>query len=290
MRVRILALSLAALAALAWASAVPGGARAQEPQRRPSRRTTNPTRPQTAVPVPTPAPADDVTLVRGAADEQDEEAPRPARRATPRQTQRRRAAEAEDAAAAEAENVRRTVNDLSSQVNDLSRDVTELKGHQRALVSLERLSRAEQRAENFRTQLRDVMEKELNAQGRLEQLDYELQPENVARRAALTGTLRPDELRAQIQRQLEGERRRAQQQLELLNTSRVRLEAAIATADLEVERLKAQFDEDERRAREAAATNPNAPAAAQPAATTTTTTTTRARPRPPETEPDEPQE
>ncbi|HEV2762056.1 MAG TPA: hypothetical protein VGV38_03595 [Pyrinomonadaceae bacterium] len=282
MRVRRLASGSLALAALVAAFLFTYGAQAQQERDRPSRRTTNPTRPQPAVPVPTPrpTPADDVTLVRDATDPQAEEGRRTTRR-TPARTTRRRAAE-EDA---EADTVRRTVEDLSSQVNTLSRDVNELKGQQRTLVSLERLSRAEQRAENFRTQLRDVTEKELNLQGRLEQLDYELQPDNVQRRAALTGTLRPDELRAQIQRQLEGERRRVQQQLDLLNTSRVRLESAVATADLEVERLKAQLEEDERLAREQGATGTN------PAPNATTTAQPRATPRPrptPETEPDEP--
>ena len=283
MRVRSLASGLSALTALVAAFLLLGGAQAQQERNRPSRRTTNPTRPQAPVPVPTPAPADDVTLVRGADDPQAEEGRRTARR--PGRTARRRAAEEE--AEPEPEAVRRTVDDLSSQVNTLSRDVNELKGQQRALISLERLSRAEQRAENFRAQLRDVTEKELNLQGRIEQLDYELQPENIQRRAAMTGTLRPDELRAQIQRQLEGERRRLQQQAEMLNTSRARLESAIATADLEVERLKAQLDEDERRAREAAAGGANTGTNAT--TTGTPRATPRPRPTPAETEPDEPE-
>ena len=283
MRVRRLASGLSALTALVAAFLLLGGAQAQQERNRPSRRTTNPTRPQAPVPVPTPAPAADVTLVRGADDPQAEEGRRTTRR--PGRTTRRRAAEEE--AEPEPEAVRRTVDDLSSQVNTLSRDVNELKGQQRALISLERLSRAEQRAENFRAQLRDVTEKELNLQGRIEQLDYELQPENIQRRAAMTGTLRPDELRAQIQRQLEGERRRLQQQAEMLNTSRVRLESAIATADLEVERLKAQLDEDERRAREAAAGGANTGTNAT--TTGTPRATPRPRPTPAEAEPDEPE-
>lgn len=246
----------------------------QQPQRRrPSRRTTAPVRPQPAVPVPSPLPTpsartqnpSDPTLISTADDQTTEQ---PARRTG---RTRRSSSDTE----AENETMRRTVNQLSTQVTKLSEDLGQLKDQQRTLVDLERLTRAEQRAEGFRAQLRDVLEKEMALQARMEQLDYELLPDNIQRRAAMTGTFRPDELREQIRRQLESEKRRVQQQLDLLTTSRTRLEAAIVNSDSEVERLRARVEAVER---EADAAGINAPVVA-PVPTTTTTTTTPSEPQ-----------
>jgi hypothetical protein len=247
-------------------------ARSQQQQRgRPSRRTTNPVRPQATVPVPSPLPTPaprtsnpaDPTLISTA---DDQPAQQPARR-TGRTRRNTEATESENEA------LRRTVNNLSTQVTALAEDLGDLKSQQRTLVDLERLTRAEQRAEGFRAQLRDVMEKELGLQARMEQLDYELLPDNIQRRAAMTGTFRPEELRDQIRRQLESEKRRVQQQLDLLTTSRTRLEAAIVNSDPEVERLRARVDAAER---EADATGTNT---ATPAVAPTTTTTTQNEPQ-----------
>jgi hypothetical protein len=240
MRMRLIGTSLLTLLALVLLY-LPES-RAQQDRNRPSRRITNPARTQPAVPVPTPAPTDAV-VVSSADDQSDEERVRP--RPTPRRTSRtRRQSDAEN----ENENLRRTVNSLSTQVREIAEDLNELKGQQKTLVDLERLTRAEQRAENFRQQLREVLEKELNLQGRSEQIDYELEPEQIDRRAGMVGTLNPATLREQIRRQLESEKRRVQQQLELLTTSRIRLEGAIISADAEVEKLRARLDEDERQA------------------------------------------
>lgn len=249
-------------------------------QRRTSRRVTNPVRAQRAVPVPSPLPSPAAATPRATQNPSDptlistaDEQGTTTRRSTPSRTRRT------DATPTETENdaLRQTVNTLSTQVTKLADDMSQIKEQQRAMVDLERLSRAEQRAEGFRAQLRDVVEREADLQGRMEQLDYELQPENIQRRAGLTGSLRPDELRAQIQRQLEAEKRRVQAQLDLLATSRTRLETAIVNADAEVERLRARLDALEPRQTEAGTatttTTDTSPARPAPAPTTTTPTT-----------------
>lgn len=222
---------------------------AQTQRDRPSRRVTNPVRTQSQVPVPTPTSstpsASDPTLV-STAEEQDE-TPARTRRTTGRT--RRNAtsdADAEGQTPGEQERLRRTVNRLSEQVNRLSEDMAQMKGDQRVLVDLERLTRAEQRAESLRAQLRDVTDKEFTLQERAAQLQDELDPDAIARRAALVGSLRPDEVRDQIRRGLERERERVQRQLELLGTSRTRLESAIASADAEVERIRQRIEAAER--------------------------------------------
>jgi hypothetical protein len=92
---------------------------------------------------------------------------------------------------------------------------------------------AEQTADNLRAQLRDVQTEEAELQTRLQQLEWDLKPENIERYFAANGSTRPEELREQRRRQLQHEKDRALVRLEQLATSRTRLESAIAVADAE---------------------------------------------------------
>ncbi len=96
-----------------------------------------------------------------------------------------------------------------------------------------------QRAESLRTQLSDLANKEAALRMRLEQLEVELQPESLQNRTALTGTLDANALREQLRRELEGEKSKAQQQLEILAASRARLESSLAEAEAETVRRSA---------------------------------------------------
>jgi chromosome segregation ATPase len=142
----------------------------------------------------------------------------------------------------EAEALRRTITDLSGQLNKLNDKLNQVEEQQRSLVDIERLSRAEQRAEGFRSQLRDVQQKETDIQGQLDQIAYALQPENIERAVGMMGTLHPEDMREQRRRQLENQRTKVKAQYDQLEQSRVRLEAAIATADTEVDSLRARLD------------------------------------------------
>jgi len=142
----------------------------------------------------------------------------------------------------ESEALRRTINDLSGQVNKLNDKLSQVEEQQRSLVDLERLNRAEQRAETFRSQLRDVQQKETDVQGQLDQIEYALQPENIERAVGMLGTTHPEEAREQRRKQLESQRTKVKAQYDQMEQSRVRLEAAIATADQEVEALRARID------------------------------------------------
>ena len=118
-----------------------------------------------------------------------------------------------------------------------------MESQQRTLVDLERLSRAEQRAETMRAQLRDVQEKEANLEARREQVDFDLRPENIERSVATYGSTHPEEARDARRHGLESEKTRVQAQLDLMTTSRQRFESAIASADLEVEKVRKRIDE-----------------------------------------------
>jgi outer membrane murein-binding lipoprotein Lpp len=221
-------LARVALALLVAAFAFMPDARSQQ-RKRTSRRSTNPARSQ---PVPAPQLPDEPTVVSTAGDE-------------PRQPQPRRApARTRQGQSVQAENDRLngTVRDLTTQVEQLSGQLNQMKADQRAMYDLERLTRAEQRAEELRRQLREITDKEFQLQERLAEIDYESQPDAIQRRSALIGSLNPAAVRDAIGQQLERERTRIRKQLELLGTSRARLETAVSTADAEVERLRQRVD------------------------------------------------
>lgn len=148
----------------------------------------------------------------------------------------------------------KTIRDLTSQVDKLTNKITQMEESQRTLLDLERLSRAEQRSAELWKQLRDVEAQQADLQSRLEEIDYALKPENIDRSVAGYGSTRPEEVREQRRRQLEGEKLRAQKQLEQLTANHTRLETAIAAADTEVDRLRKRLDASEQAALENAKT------------------------------------
>ncbi len=201
------------------------GTDALSQRKRTSRRVTNPVRVRTS---PTPDSTSGEPSVVSTADDEE----------TPRRTTSRRTQSNTSSTQADSERVRA----LTTQVEQLNSQLNQIKNDQRAMYDLERLTRAEQRAEDLRTQLRDITDKEFQAQERLAEIDYELQPDSIQRRSALIGSLDPSAVRNAIAAQLEREKARIQKQLELLGASHTRLEAAVASADAEVERLRARVD------------------------------------------------
>lgn len=98
-------------------------------------------------------------------------------------------------------------------------------------VSAQDTASAAQTAENLRAQLRDLQMKEAELQYRVNQLDFELKPENIERYFAGVGSTRPEELREQRRRQLQLEKDALVSQLRSLGESKIRLESAITRAD-----------------------------------------------------------
>jgi septal ring factor EnvC (AmiA/AmiB activator) len=89
----------------------------------------------------------------------------------------------------------------------------------------------QERAANLRAQLVEVQAKQTELQTRLQRIEEEIKPENIAFSLAGIGSTHPEELREQRRRQLEIERKGLQSQLDTLAASRARLEAAIASAE-----------------------------------------------------------
>jgi uncharacterized phage infection (PIP) family protein YhgE len=152
--------------------------------------------------------------------------------------------------------MQKTINTLSNQVNKLTDKLSQMQENDRTLLDMERLTRAEQRAENLRQQQLEVETKLADVQSRLEQTEYWLKPENIERATATYGSTRPEEAREARRRQLEGEKSRSLAQIKILENSRTRLEVAVANADSEVELLRRRLDQT-RAQEENAATKPD---------------------------------
>ena len=143
----------------------------------------------------------------------------------------------------EEEQTSSTIKNLTTQVDRLNQKLTSMQEDDRYQLDMERLTRAEQRAEQLRGQLMDVQAKIADFEARLEQLEYALRPENIEASTAGYGSTRPEVARDTRKKQLEGERGRVQAQLKLAETSRSRLEVAVANADMEVDNLRAKLEQ-----------------------------------------------
>ena len=136
-----------------------------------------------------------------------------------------------------------SIKNLTNQVNKLNDKLTSMQEDDRYQLDMERLTRAEQRAEQLRSQLMDVQSKIADFESRLEQLDFALRPENIENSTAGYGSTRPEVAREARRKSLESERGRVQAQLKLAETSRSRLEGAVSNADLEVDNLRAKLEQ-----------------------------------------------
>jgi small-conductance mechanosensitive channel len=136
-----------------------------------------------------------------------------------------------------------TIKDLTNQVNRLNNKLTQMQEDDRYQLDMERLTRAEQRAEQLRGQLMDIQGKIADFEARLEQVEYALRPENIEAATQGYGSTRPEVARDTRKKQLESERGRVQAQLKLAETSRARLEVAVANADAEVDSLRAKLEQ-----------------------------------------------
>jgi hypothetical protein len=137
--------------------------------------------------------------------------------------------------------IQQTINTLSDQVDRLNDKLTQMQQNDRTLIDMERLTRAEQRAESLRGQQVDVESKLADLESKLDQIEYQLRPENIER-AAGYGTLHPEDARDSRRKQLENERARVKAQIQILETSKARLETSLRTADAEVDSLRRKVE------------------------------------------------
>ena len=90
---------------------------------------------------------------------------------------------------------------------------------------------AAEAAQQLRNELSQLNDREAEIKIRLQELDYELKPENIEHYFAGYGSLHPEELREARRKKLQIEKDRLQSQLTEIAQSRQQLEAAIVAAD-----------------------------------------------------------
>lgn len=139
--------------------------------------------------------------------------------------------------------MQQTIDALSNQVNRLNDKLGQMQENERSLIDMERLTRAEQRAESVRSQMLDTESKLADLQARMDGVDYSLKPENIDRSIAGYGSVHPEEARDARRSQLENEKARLQAQITLLENSRTRLQASLSTAEAEVDLLRRRIDQ-----------------------------------------------
>jgi len=141
------------------------------------------------------------------------------------------------------QDMQRTINKLSNQVDRLNDKLGTMQDDDRYQLDMERLTRAEQRSEQLRSQLLDTETRTADIESRLEQIEYAIKPENIDRATQGYGSTRPEEAREARRRQLETDRMRLRAQLKILETSKARLETAVANSDAEVDLLRAKLQQ-----------------------------------------------
>ena len=216
-------------------------AESQTRRKRRTRRATTPaparpviTNPPIAPPAATtpaePAESGDVKIIStaDAAEQEPSETTQPRKRTT--------------ATPSTEQDMQQTITTLSNQVNKLNDRLERMQEDDRYQLEMERLTRAEQRAEQLRSQLIDTQAKIADFESKLEQIEFYLRPENIESSTAGYGSTRPEQARDARRKQLESERNRLQAQLRLVQTSKIRLETAVANADAEVDLLRAKLE------------------------------------------------
>jgi uncharacterized phage infection (PIP) family protein YhgE len=216
---------------------------AQTKKKRTRRTSTKPAAPKPVITNPPIAPASetapatgDVKIISTAdATADPAQSPEPAATASP--------AKKPQSESAPNEEMQKTINNLSNQVDRLNNKLSEMNDDDRYHLDMERLTRAEQRAEQLRSSLIDTESKMADIESKLEQIEYALKPENIERATQGYGSVRPEEARETRRRQLETERTRLRAQFKILETSKSRLEIALTSADNEVDLLRAKLQQ-----------------------------------------------
>ncbi len=114
----------------------------------------------------------------------------------------------------------------------------------RLLLNLDILSRAEQRSENLRKQLYDLIDKENSIKTRIEQIDNDARPEMIERSIALVGTLHPEDLRESRKKSLQAERVNLESLLNQIVANHASLEANVQKSDTLVDKLRSKLEKD----------------------------------------------
>lgn len=110
------------------------------------------------------------------------------------------------------------------------------------LLFLDLLTRTEQREASLQKQLFDMFEKQNSLNSRLHKLEYQSRPEVIRSAMALTGSLRPEDLREQRKKVIELEKASIVTLLTRVDARITKLEANVLKAEALVEKIRLRFD------------------------------------------------
>lgn len=153
----------------------------------------------------------------------------------------------------ETESFQNKIDQFNTRIKEMNSRVSSLESSRRGdldekqrklLLNLEILSRAEQRAENLREKLFSLTEKENSIKAELEQVEYDSQEDVINRNLAITGSMRPEELRAQKLRVLQNKKTNLNNLLQQIQANKAGLEENVAKADLLVDKLRQKLETD----------------------------------------------
>lgn len=145
------------------------------------------------------------------------------------------------------------VDTLKDKIKELNAKIKSLESEnkpeadtkeKKLLLSLDILSRAEQRSESLNKQLFDLIEKENAVKSKIEQLTYEMRPEMIDRNVAFSGSLRPEDVRDARQKSLQAEKANLENLLTTIQANRAKLEQSVERADQLVEKIRLKFEKE----------------------------------------------
>ena len=107
---------------------------------------------------------------------------------------------------------------------------------------LDLLTKTESRAESLRKNLFEMIERENRVKSQIKNLEYSLRPEMIRNAAALSGSLRPEQIRAERAKLLQEELSNLRSLLGQVTSNRTRIENALTGADQLVDKVRRRFE------------------------------------------------
>ena len=138
----------------------------------------------------------------------------------------------------EMEELRKLIRQLNAEVARLKIENAKLEKYRQVDYLRDQLTKEEQRVESLQKELTDIGTRETSLQKRLDEIEPQLRPSQIEQSRAGVGSMRPEEDRDAVQRQLSNEKRRIQTQLEQLQQNRVRIQSAISSAEASIATLR----------------------------------------------------
>ena len=143
----------------------------------------------------------------------------------------------------ELEKLRKRVADLTEQVNRLKAEVAKLDKYRQIDYTRDLMIKEEQRIRSLQSDLTDLANKEAPLRKRLDEIETQQRPDRIERSLAGVGSVKPEEDRDAIRRQLSNEKRQIQTQLESIQSNRSRIQPMITNAEESIARLKRRLAE-----------------------------------------------